>query len=76
MDGSTGTVELPRHLDWGPRYLYDLGDEADVILMYEPELRKPRTGRVGGPSGALQRGRQHPAGGVLPGARLVVLLVV
>jgi hypothetical protein len=35
-----GLVDLPRHLDWGPRYVYDLADEADVLLMYERVIRE------------------------------------
>lgn len=33
------TVQLTPHLDWGPRYLYDLADEADVLMMYQPVIR-------------------------------------
>jgi hypothetical protein len=40
---TSGTVELPRHIDWGPRYRYDLGDEADVILMYERVIREAQS---------------------------------
>jgi len=41
LDGPTsGSVELPRYIDWGPRYLYDLADEADVLLMYERVIRE------------------------------------
>ena len=32
---TVGTVVLPRHIDWGPHYEYDLADAADVVLMYE-----------------------------------------
>jgi hypothetical protein len=35
-----GTAELPRHLDWGPAYVYDLSDEADVAVMYERVIRE------------------------------------
>ncbi len=37
---ASGLVELPRHLDWGPRYVYDLADEADVLLMHERVIRE------------------------------------
>ncbi|MGW7825109.1 hypothetical protein ACWGLF_45655 [Streptomyces puniciscabiei] len=40
---TSGTVELPRHIDWGPRYLYDLQDEADVIVMYERVIREAQS---------------------------------
>jgi hypothetical protein len=44
LDGpTTGTVTLPRHLDWGPRYVYDLADQADVVLMYERVIREAQT---------------------------------
>lgn len=44
LDGpTTGTVTLPRHLDWGPRYVYDLTDKADVVLMYERVIREAQT---------------------------------
>ncbi|MET7906332.1 hypothetical protein ABZS86_34740 [Streptomyces sp. NPDC005355] len=34
LDGpTTGTAMLPRHIDWGPHYVYDLADEADFRLM-------------------------------------------
>jgi hypothetical protein len=35
-----GPAELPRHLDWGPRYVYDLEDRADLVLMYERVIRE------------------------------------
>ncbi|MCP3759147.1 hypothetical protein [Streptomyces sp. TBY4] len=38
-----GLVLLPRHLDWGPHYEYDLADEADVLLMYERVIREAQT---------------------------------
>ncbi|AGP56339.1 hypothetical protein [Streptomyces rapamycinicus] len=42
--GSTvGSVTLPRHIDWGPRYVYDLTDEADFRLMYERVIREAQT---------------------------------
>ncbi|MDJ0380138.1 hypothetical protein [Streptomyces sp. G-G2] len=34
---------LPRHLDWGPHYEYDLADDADVLLMYERVIREAQT---------------------------------
>ncbi|MDX2938255.1 hypothetical protein [Streptomyces ipomoeae] len=37
---TSGTVTLPRHIDWGPRYEYDLADEADLLLMYERVIRE------------------------------------
>lgn len=37
---ASGLVELPRHLDWGPRYVYDLADEADALLMCERVIRE------------------------------------
>ncbi|WP_405978172.1 hypothetical protein [Streptomyces sp. NBC_00158] len=38
-----GFVVLPRHLDWGPPYEYDLADDADVVLMYERVIREAQT---------------------------------
>ncbi|MHA4819863.1 hypothetical protein ACXZ65_36535 [Streptomyces aculeolatus] len=38
-----GTVVLPRHLDWGPHYEYDLADDADLVLMYERVIREALT---------------------------------
>ncbi|MFF4423889.1 hypothetical protein ACFY04_24435 [Streptomyces sp. NPDC001549] len=38
-----GLVVLPRHLDWGPHYEYDLSDDADVLLMYERVIREAQT---------------------------------
>ncbi|MCX5193593.1 hypothetical protein OOK31_06755 [Streptomyces sp. NBC_00249] len=38
-----GSVVLPRHLDWGPHYEYDLADVADVLLMYERVIREAQT---------------------------------
>ncbi|MGW1023175.1 hypothetical protein ACWD4J_05540 [Streptomyces sp. NPDC002577] len=35
VGATAGSVVLPRHLDWGPHYEYDLGDHADLLLMYE-----------------------------------------
>ncbi|MGW7753373.1 hypothetical protein ACWGK6_17870 [Streptomyces violaceusniger] len=44
LDGpTTGTVTLPRHIDWGPHYVYDLADEADFRLMYERVIREAQT---------------------------------
>ncbi|MFC1420828.1 hypothetical protein [Streptacidiphilus cavernicola] len=40
---TTGTVVLPRHLDWGPHYSYDLADHADLVLMYERVIREAQT---------------------------------
>ncbi|MDX2683201.1 hypothetical protein [Streptomyces soliscabiei] len=39
----SGAVTLPWHIDWGPRYAYDLADEADLLLMYERVIREART---------------------------------
>lgn len=45
LDGpTTGSVTLPRHIDWGPHYIYDLADEADLRLMYERVIREAQTG--------------------------------
>lgn len=44
LSGPTvGTVVLPRHIDWGPHYEYDLTDVADVLLMYERVIREAQT---------------------------------
>ncbi|MFC4033443.1 hypothetical protein ACFO3J_18435 [Streptomyces polygonati] len=44
LDGPTeGVVRLPRHLDWGPPYEYDLADAADIAVMYERVLREARS---------------------------------
>ncbi|MEU0811374.1 hypothetical protein [Streptomyces sp. NPDC005970] len=44
LDGpTTGGVTLPRHIDWGPHYIYDLADEADIRLMYERVIREAQT---------------------------------
>ncbi|BBJ47048.1 hypothetical protein SSPO_097660 [Streptomyces antimycoticus] len=44
LSGPTaGSVTLPRHIDWGPRYVYDLADEADFQLMYERVIRGAQT---------------------------------
>lgn len=44
LSGPTvGTVVLPRHIDWGPHYEYDLSDAADVVLMYERVIREAQT---------------------------------
>lgn len=40
---TTGYVTLPRHLDWGPAYAYDLGDPADLVLMYERVIREAQS---------------------------------
>ncbi|MEU5030243.1 hypothetical protein [Streptomyces milbemycinicus] len=40
---TTGGVTLPRHIDWGPHYIYDLADEADFRLMYERVIREAQT---------------------------------
>jgi hypothetical protein len=38
-----GAVILPRHIDWGPQYVYELTDEADLRLMYERVIREAQT---------------------------------
>nr|WSX81772.1 hypothetical protein OH826_18760 [Streptomyces sp. NBC_00899] len=44
LDGpTTGTLTLPRSIDWGPHYTYDLGDHADLVLMYERVIREAPT---------------------------------
>ncbi|AEM80212.1 hypothetical protein [Streptomyces violaceusniger] len=44
LSGPTvGGSTLPRHIDWGPRYVYDLADEADFRLMYERVIREAQT---------------------------------
>ncbi|WP_457034074.1 hypothetical protein [Kitasatospora sp. P5_F3] len=40
---TAGAVTLPRHLDWGPPYTYDLGDPADLVLMYERVIREAQS---------------------------------
>lgn len=40
---TSGNVVLPRHIDWGPHYEYDLADEADLILMYERVIREAQS---------------------------------
>ncbi|MGF1426437.1 hypothetical protein [Kitasatospora sp. LaBMicrA B282] len=40
---TTGPITLPRHLDWGPPYAYDLGDQADLVLMYERVIREAQS---------------------------------
>jgi hypothetical protein len=37
---STGVVELPITIDWGPRRSYDLGEDADRRVLYERVLRE------------------------------------
>lgn len=44
LSGPTeGVVRLPRHIDWGPDYGYDLADEADLAVMYERVIREAQT---------------------------------
>ena len=38
-----GVVRLPRHIDWGPDYGYELADSADLAVMYERVIRESRT---------------------------------
>ncbi|MET8981750.1 hypothetical protein ABZX85_39770 [Streptomyces sp. NPDC004539] len=38
-----GLVRLPRHLDWGPAYTYDLNDDADLAVMYERVVREAQS---------------------------------
>jgi hypothetical protein len=40
---TSGNVTLPRHIDWGPHYEYDLADEADLVLMYERVIREAQS---------------------------------
>ncbi|MGV9847295.1 hypothetical protein ACWDWU_00605 [Streptomyces sp. NPDC003442] len=40
---TAGGVTLPRHIDWGPHYVYDLAGEADFRLMYERVIREAQT---------------------------------
>lgn len=40
---TTGLLTLPRHLDWGPPYSYDLGDPPDLVLMYERVIREAQS---------------------------------
>jgi hypothetical protein len=40
---TSGTVVLPRRIDWGPPYVYDLADESDVAVMYERVIREAQT---------------------------------
>lgn len=35
-----GKLRLPRHLDWGPAYAYNLDDDADLAVMYERVVRE------------------------------------
>jgi len=37
---TSGAVTLPRHIDWGPPYVYDLADESDLAVMYERVIRE------------------------------------
>ena len=37
---TSGTVVLPRHIDWGPAYVYDLADVSDTAVMYERVIRE------------------------------------
>ncbi|XRQ08667.1 hypothetical protein ACN3XK_71255 [Actinomadura welshii] len=37
---TSGVIELPTHLDWSEQRTYDLGDPAQVGLMYERVLRE------------------------------------
>jgi hypothetical protein len=37
---TSGAVVLPRHIDWGPAYVYDLADESDIAVMYERVIRE------------------------------------
>ncbi|GHA96488.1 hypothetical protein GCM10010305_45070 [Streptomyces termitum] len=43
LEGPTeGCVRLPRHIDWGPAYEYELTDPTDLAVMYERVLREAR----------------------------------
>lgn len=37
---TTGLVDLPITIDWGPKRLYDLGEDADRRILYERVLRE------------------------------------
>jgi hypothetical protein len=37
---TSGTVELPVHLDWSEQHSYDLNDPAQTGLMYERVIRE------------------------------------
>lgn len=39
---TSGTVRLPRRLDWGPPRTFDLDDTGDTAVMYETVLRESR----------------------------------
>jgi hypothetical protein len=39
---TSGTVCLPRRLDWGPTRTFDLDDAGDTAVMYETVLRESR----------------------------------
>ncbi|MEV8018062.1 hypothetical protein AB0O76_17335 [Streptomyces sp. NPDC086554] len=39
----SGTVILPRYIDWGPHYTYALSDDADLLVMYERVIREAPT---------------------------------
>ncbi|MFJ4696689.1 MULTISPECIES: hypothetical protein [unclassified Streptomyces] len=44
LEGPTeGAVRLPRHIDWGPAYEYELADASDLAVMYERVLREARS---------------------------------
>lgn len=40
---TSGTVTLPRHIDWGPAYVYELADESDTAVMYERVIREAQS---------------------------------
>ena len=35
---------MPRHIDWGPEYEYDLSDASDAAVMYERVIREAQSG--------------------------------
>lgn len=37
---TSGTIELPITIDWGPSRSYDMGDDADRRIAYERVLRE------------------------------------
>src|SRR5262249_57999563 len=39
----SGPGGLPRHIDWGPDYVYDLAGESDLALLYERVIREAQT---------------------------------
>src|SRR5579859_2603996 len=40
---TAGSIELPVTIDWGPRRVYDIGRDADRLIVYERVLREAAT---------------------------------